>query len=836
MTGTTWNPSDKTSGITLSGGNLIATANTFNFNGMRGTTSKDNVTGGAFYFEVTCNGSFSDGRSFIGFGLATAGLGTTNSSASLGGINEAGTNIQVAGFDPRTVALGAFPSKTYGVAIDITNKKYWFTSDGTTWNAGGTANPATGVGGGTWTIQLGAPIFIMGSIIDTGAAMTLNPGPSSFLYTIPSGFVAWDAATGVTGTWASTEAPDTLVAFGQQPPSGTLAATESADSWSTSSGFTRLDIENVIVNNGTPLSFTTNGPDRILVLYHYGVSVVAQPNAITSITDSAGLTWQGESRLIAGQAQNSENVVIELWWAYAHNKVTSDALTVTVGSGGSTTENWIGFAVKGLNGNYNYPFDSVNNPFSWGSAIGAFSGSNTVPTAFSPYEDGPPAGVLGTYPTFLSGSITGATLSAGNLKITSTGSGNPNNFATLANSASRRGGRYYLEVTFDNINGADYGAGVLFLGNILTSLITTGLGGLIVRGSGHIFNGTDIANLGVTPANGDKIGFAFDFDHGRAWAKDITQSGFWNGDVNADPVFNHGGIDISSLTDSLSHANLLLSPDPVSSGGALPIGVVAGTSSAAMTFNFGATSFTGTAPTGYLTWADLAPSGHFAYPAISIAATMSITASVYATLDTFPGFTQGALSDATGSQRAMASLFQYRVRDTNVSISDNEVFAGTATAPIWTMLFDTIVGKINPGSWDSTEAQDVPFFRGYPGAFGIVGDLTATEQPDIAAIVGFERDSGIWFSIEAPDIFGATGRVPLVGHLAATENPDIFAGVGLGRGENGTWISTEGVDTLTIIGNTPITAVLSAFEIDDRFVAFGAGVTHTSRRRPLIVT
>jgi hypothetical protein len=185
----------------------------------------------------------------------------------------------------------------------------------------------------------------------------------------------------------------------------------------------------------------------------------------------------------------------------------------------------------------------------------------------------------------------------------------------------------------------------------------------------------------------------------------------------------------------------------------------------------------------------------------------------------------------------MASSLQHRILSSNVRITDNVIFQDTGTAPSWAMLYDTIVpGTPDPGSWDSTEAPDVLNFRGYPGAFGFLGDLFAVEAPDIAAIVGFERDSGVLFAVEAQDIFGAEGKIPLVGHLAATEATDIFAAVGIGLGENGTFLATEGIDILTMSGNTPITAILAATENDDRAVFIGAGVTHQNRRRQLIVT
>jgi hypothetical protein len=198
---TTWNASDKSAAITLSGGNLIATGTSFNFNGMRSNTSKNLATEtGKYYFEVTCNASFSDSRSAIGFATGAASLGSTPASAHIGGVTKPGTVVEAAGFDPITTTLGAFTSKTVGVAMDFANLRYWITEDGSTWNAGGTANPATGVGFGLWQVAsfpTTSGMFIYGTIIDNGAAMTLNAGASAFVFTKPTGFSAWDAPAAV---------------------------------------------------------------------------------------------------------------------------------------------------------------------------------------------------------------------------------------------------------------------------------------------------------------------------------------------------------------------------------------------------------------------------------------------------------------------------------------------------------------------------------------------------------------------------------------------------------------------------------------------------------------
>jgi hypothetical protein len=546
------------------------------------------------------------------------------------------------------------------------------------------------------------------------------------------------------------------------------------------------------------------------------------------------MTWNHETSLFAGQDQNNDNMKIELWWAYAHNIVTNNILSITRGSGGTTTSQSHGFAVKGLNGNYGNPFDRFENPFSYGNAIGGFFGSDTAQKAFIPYADGPMDTVTGTAPAFDSSFATGVVLSGSNLIITSSGSGNPNNYAYLnPATAGKVGGRYYFEVTFNTINGADYSAGIFYNPAVFSTLLSLGVTGFMVRGSGHIFNGSDVATLGVTPANGDVIAYFIDLDNGSAWARDVTQGGNWNGDATADPKYNAGGISIAPDTGSLVHT----STNGQNTALATVVGAPAGSASAQMTFNF-AGPFAGTVPTGGGEWFSGYTAGTtIPFPAVNFVATTSCTPAGFGGLDTFGGFTTLTQDGVVGSQRDMEMIVQARVLSNNIQVTDNDIIQGVSTAANWLMIYNTLVpGVTDPGSLEATDTADSASFIGYAGAFGVVGDLGTTETADIAAIFGFENDSGVWASTEAADIFGASGRLPLVGTLAATEATDIFVAAGVGLGENGTWISTEGVDILTISGNTPITATFVSTEIADRFVAIGAGVTQSSRRRQLIVT
>jgi hypothetical protein len=194
MVDTTWDSGQKTAGITLSGGDLVATSTTFNFNGVRSINGKTIASGGKYYFEVACNNSFSDNRSYVGFCGDLCTNGAQYNSAHNAGLNKPGTQM-TAGFTPIATTFGVINNQTFGVAIDIPNKRFWVTNDGSTWNAGGTADPVGNVGGCEWTtiFNTDTTLHISCCIIDIGAEMTLNVGNTSFAYAVPAGFDAWDA-------------------------------------------------------------------------------------------------------------------------------------------------------------------------------------------------------------------------------------------------------------------------------------------------------------------------------------------------------------------------------------------------------------------------------------------------------------------------------------------------------------------------------------------------------------------------------------------------------------------------------------------------------------------
>lgn len=78
------------------------------------------------------------------------------------------------------------------MAADLDNKLVWFARNGGNWNNDPLADPATGVGGFSFTFktaQLGGTFQAKGSA--PSRSTTLNAGQNAFTYSIPSGFKRW---------------------------------------------------------------------------------------------------------------------------------------------------------------------------------------------------------------------------------------------------------------------------------------------------------------------------------------------------------------------------------------------------------------------------------------------------------------------------------------------------------------------------------------------------------------------------------------------------------------------------------------------------------------------
>jgi hypothetical protein len=188
---TTWNPSDKSSNITLTNANLRANPTTTADGGVRSTTSQ--TSGAKFYFEVTGNGT----------GGTNTGCGITTSASALGSIGSAAAssalvfqnsgNIWINGSNT-SVSVGAIGTGTVSFAIDLANARLWIRRSGGNWNNSGTANPATNTGGLSISALFPTnPAFAVATFnTSTAFNYTVNFGASAFAFAVPIGFSAWD--------------------------------------------------------------------------------------------------------------------------------------------------------------------------------------------------------------------------------------------------------------------------------------------------------------------------------------------------------------------------------------------------------------------------------------------------------------------------------------------------------------------------------------------------------------------------------------------------------------------------------------------------------------------
>ncbi len=199
MANTTFNPSDKAAGITLSGGNLIAT-NTNNATCLVRATDKQ-VTG-KFYWEYTCN--VVSGLS--GVGLACPSVPTTtiigNPAGNVvgicglvrgGGVSADGTNLLTVGGVSGSISFGVIANGTVvGIAVDCATRQVWFRLGAAgLWNNLAGRDPATGAGGILVAgLGVGIPIHPAANVSNTNDQVTANFGDSAFTGVPPSGFTS----------------------------------------------------------------------------------------------------------------------------------------------------------------------------------------------------------------------------------------------------------------------------------------------------------------------------------------------------------------------------------------------------------------------------------------------------------------------------------------------------------------------------------------------------------------------------------------------------------------------------------------------------------------------
>jgi hypothetical protein len=210
LANTTFNPSDKAAGITLSGGNLIATNNNSTISTVRAV---DKQVSGKWYWEYTCN-TFANNSSGVGIEWNSAPLNSNVADtgsvvpgkcgvARLGQIAVDGNST---GITFGTIANGA----VICVAVDLTARLVWFRLGAAgNWNNNATYNPATGTGGvSIFGLGGGIPAFPAVTVAGLNDQVTANFGDTAFTGTVPSGFTSGFTA----GATVNTNALATQVA------------------------------------------------------------------------------------------------------------------------------------------------------------------------------------------------------------------------------------------------------------------------------------------------------------------------------------------------------------------------------------------------------------------------------------------------------------------------------------------------------------------------------------------------------------------------------------------------------------------------------------------------
>ncbi len=184
---TTLNPADKDASITLSNGNLRATATAATtWVSARATTAKSL---GKWYFEAT---SVSTSLNLVlGLANSTQSLATYLGNPGSNSVGYASSNGDIKqNFTVlATAASWAGGNEVAEIAVDLTNHLLWARKAGGSWNGTG-ADPAAGTGG---VSILSGTLYPAISVYDVGEAdvIQVNFGATAFTGTVPAGFAAW---------------------------------------------------------------------------------------------------------------------------------------------------------------------------------------------------------------------------------------------------------------------------------------------------------------------------------------------------------------------------------------------------------------------------------------------------------------------------------------------------------------------------------------------------------------------------------------------------------------------------------------------------------------------
>jgi hypothetical protein len=187
----TLDPANTSSKLTLSGSNLIATANTTNStdgNVSRATTSHSS---GRYYAELKAT---STSGSAVAFGIINGTQAIQNHWLGESGNNSIGCfssgSIFLNGSSQPTNCTAVASSDVIGMAVDIDHKKIWWRKNGGQWNNNASADPALNISG-LDVSAISGPYFPAVEVDVLNKVATVNLGGTPYTYTPPTGFVSW---------------------------------------------------------------------------------------------------------------------------------------------------------------------------------------------------------------------------------------------------------------------------------------------------------------------------------------------------------------------------------------------------------------------------------------------------------------------------------------------------------------------------------------------------------------------------------------------------------------------------------------------------------------------
>lgn len=192
MPTTAWDANSKSSGVALSGSNLIATISSSSSN-----VAANRTLTGLSYYEITattmpnvssigiCNRVF-DFNSGTLLGSNNNGLGyRTGGTVVLNGVTLATIAAYVA-------------TNVIGVAVDTNNLLIWFRVGSGNWNNNALNDPATGVGGIDFsTMLLGALRPAAGATFTTNHVLTAAFSSGGWSFSAPSGYSSVDTTQAI---------------------------------------------------------------------------------------------------------------------------------------------------------------------------------------------------------------------------------------------------------------------------------------------------------------------------------------------------------------------------------------------------------------------------------------------------------------------------------------------------------------------------------------------------------------------------------------------------------------------------------------------------------------